>query len=65
MGAHHSAPRKCGCELKVNQGDRRKIEDIGWLCTSEPVGRYKTLYLSPPAIERGEKRKREAKEKSA
>jgi len=20
-------------------------KDIGWLCTSEPLGRYKTLYL--------------------
>ena len=23
-------------------------EDIWWLCTSEPLGRYKTLYLSTP-----------------
>ena len=23
-----------------------KGKDIGWLCTSEPLGRYKTLYLS-------------------
>ena len=23
-------------------------KEVGWLCTSEPLGRYKTLYLSTP-----------------